>query len=118
MRKVELSVNDIECIHSTGEYVTHLFFCDPHMSCQKGMIEKNYEFIRYILPKGTSFKNINQEDCNLIMNNINSLCRDSLNGNSPYESMLFLCDEYILKLLDCYYIEPDNVDLSANLLKY
>ena len=52
------------------------------------------------------------------MNNINSLCRDSLNGNSPYESMLFLCDEYILKLLDCYYIEPDNVDLSANLLKY
>ena len=41
MRKVELSVNDIECIHSTGEYVTHLFFCDPHMSCQKGMIEKN-----------------------------------------------------------------------------
>ena len=33
-------VNNIECIHSTGEYVTHLFFCEPHMSCQKGMIEK------------------------------------------------------------------------------
>ena len=111
-------VNNIECIHSTGEYVTHLFFCNPHMSCQKGMIEKNHEFIRYILPKGSSFKNINQEDCNLIMNNINSLCRDSLNGKSPYEAMLFLCDEYILKTLNCYYIEPDSVDLSDNLLKY
>lgn len=111
-------VNNIECIHSTGEYVTHLFFCDPHMSCQKAMIEKNHEFIRYILPKGSSFKNINQEDCNLIMNNINSLCRESLNGKSPYEAMLFLCDEYILKLLDCYYIKPDDVILNDNLLKY
>ena len=110
-------VNNIECIHSSGEYVTHLFFCDPHRSCQKGMIEKNHEFIRYILPKGSSFKNITQENCNLIMNNINSLCRDSLNGKSPYEAMLFLCDEYILKKLNCYYIEPDNVDLSNNLLK-
>lgn len=111
-------VNNIECIHLTGEYVTHLFFCDPHMSCQKGMIEKNHEFIRYILPKGSSFKNITQEDCNLIMNNINSLCRDSLNGKSPYESMLFLCDEYILNILNCYYIKPDEVILNDTLLKY
>ena len=110
-------VNNIEFIHSTGEYVSHLFFCDPHMSCQKGMIEKNHEFIRYILPKGSSFKNINQEDCNLIMNNINSLCRDSLNGKSPYESMLFLCDEHILNILKCYYIKPDDIILNETLLK-
>ena len=77
-------VNNIECIHNTGEYVTHLFFCDPHASRQKGTLEKNHEFIRYVLPKGSSFKNINQEDCNYIMNNINSLCRDSLNDKSPY----------------------------------
>ena len=111
-------VNNIECIQSSGEYVTHLFFCDPHMSCQKGMIEKNHEFIRYILPKGSSFKNINQKDCNLFMNNINSLCRDSLNGKSPYEAMLFICDENILKILNCYYIKPDEVVLNNSLLKY
>ncbi len=110
-------VNNIEFIQSTGEYVTHLFFCDPHMSCQKGMIEKNHEFIRYILPKGSSLKNINQEDCDLIMNNINSLCRDSLNGKSPYEAMLFLCDECILKTLNCYYIKPDEIILNDSLLK-
>ena len=97
-------VSNIECIHSTGEFVTHLFFCDPNTSSQKGSIEKNHEFIRYILPKGSSFKNITQEDCNLIINNINSLCRDSLNSKSPYEAMLFLCNEDILKLLNCYYI--------------
>ena len=110
-------VNNIECINSTGEYVTHLFFCDPHASHQKGMIEKNHEFIRYILPKGSSFKNINQQDCNLIMNNINSLCRDSLNGKSPYESMLFLCDQNILSLLGSYYIKPNEVILNKTLLK-
>ena len=111
-------VNNIECIQSSGEYVTHLFFCDPHMSCQKGMIEKNHEFIRYILPKGSPFKNITQKDCNLIMNNINSLCRNSLNGKSPYEAMLFLCNETILKNLNCYYIKPDEVVLNDSLLKY
>ena len=111
-------VLNIECMHSTGEQVTKLFFCDPHMSCQKGMIEKNHKFIKYILPKGSSFKNITQEDCDLFMNNINSLCRDSLNGKSPYEAMLFLCDEYILKSLNCYYIKPDEVILNDSLLKY
>ena len=111
-------VNNIECIHETGEYITHLFFCDPSASWQKGGIEKNHEFIRYILPKGSSFKNITQEDCDLFMNNINSLCRDSLNGKSPYEAMLFLCDEYILKKLNCYYIKPDDVILNNSLLKY
>ena len=111
-------VNNIECIHETGEYVTHLFFCEPHMSCQKGMIEKNHEFLRYVLPKGSSFKRIDQEECDLIMNNINSLCRDSLNGKCPYEAMLFLCDEYILKELNCYYIKPDDVVLNDSLLKY
>lgn len=109
---------NIECMHSTGEQVTKLFFCDPHMSCQKGMIEKNHKFIRYILPKGSSFKNITQEDCDLFMNNINSLCRDSLNGKSPYEAMLFLCDEYVLKSLNCYHIKPDEVILNDSLLKY
>lgn len=111
-------VNNIECMHETGEYVTHLFFCEPHMSCQKGMIEKNHEFIRYVLPKSSSFKRIDQEECDLIMNNINSLCRDSLNGKCPYEAMLFLCDEYILKELNCYYIKPDDVILNDSLLKY
>lgn len=111
-------VSNIECNHHTGELITKVFYCDPSASWQKGGIEKNHEFIRYILPKGSSFKNISQEDCNLFMNNINSLCRESLNDKSPYEAMLFLCDEYILKKLNCYYIKPDEVVLNDSLLKY
>lgn len=111
-------VNNIECIHETSEYVTHLFFCEPHMSCQKGMIEKNHEFIRYVLPKGSSFKQVDQKKCDLIMNNINSLCRNSLNEKCPYKAMLFLCDEYVLEKLNCRYIKPDEVVLNDSLLKY
>lgn len=111
-------VKNIECIHKTGEVITKLFFCDSHASWQKGMIEKNHEFIRYILPKGSSFKNIFQEDCNLIMNNINNLARDSLNGKTPYEAMTFLCDKQILNLLNSYSINPDEVVLNNSLLKH
>ena len=32
------------------------------MACQQDMIEKNREFIRYILAKGSSPKNSNPED--------------------------------------------------------
>ena len=110
-------VLNIECDHKTGEQLSKVFYCDPHESCQKGMIEKNHEFIRYVLPKGTSFKNITQNDCDILKNHINSLCRDSLNGKSPYEAMLFLCDEFTLRSLNCYYIIPDEVILNQDLFK-
>ena len=34
-------VNNIECIHDTGEYVTHLFFCDPHASRKRCFRKKS-----------------------------------------------------------------------------
>ena len=33
---------------------TRIFYCNPRASYQKGMIEKNHEFIRYVFPKGSS----------------------------------------------------------------
>lgn len=110
-------VNNIECNHKTGEYISHAFYCDPSASWQKGGIEKNHEFIRYVLPKKTTFKDLTQNDCNIITNNINSLCRESLNNNCPFKAMLFLCDEKILNSLNMYYIEPDEVVLNNSLLK-
>src|SRR5574344_1901776 len=110
-------VNNIEYNHKTGEYISHLFFCDPSASWQKGGIEKNHEFIRYVLPKKTTFKNLTQNDCNRIANHINSLCRESLNNNCPFKAMLFLCNEQVLNTLNMYYIEPDEVQLNKNLIK-
>lgn len=110
-------VLNIECHHKTGELLSKVYYCAPGASWQKGGIEKNHEFIRYVLPKKTTFKNLTQNDCNIIANHINSLCRDSLNNNCPFKAMLFLCDEKILNSLNMYYIEPDEVQLNKNLLK-
>lgn len=110
-------VNNIECNHKTGEYISRVFYCDPSASWQKGGIEKNHEFIRYVLPKKTTFKDLTQNDCIIIANNINSLCRESLNNNCPFKAMLFQCDEKVLNALNMYYIEPDEVVLNNSLLK-
>lgn len=45
----------------------------PNCSWQKGSLEKNHEFIRYILPKGTSFASLIQDDCFKISSHINSV---------------------------------------------
>lgn len=110
-------VLNIECNHKIGEYITHVFYCNPSASWQKGGIEKNHEFIKYVLPKKTTFEHLTQNDCNIVANNINSLCRESLNDNCPFKAMLFLCDEKILNTLNMYYIEPDRVQLNRKILK-
>lgn len=110
-------VLNIECHHKTGELLSKVFYCDSGASWQKGGIEKNHEFIRYVLPKKTTFKNLTQNDCDILANHINSLCRKSLNNNCPFKAMLFLCDEQILNKINMYYIEPDEVQLNQDLLK-
>lgn len=110
-------VLNIECNHRTGEQITRVFYCDSHASWQKGGIEKNHEFIRYILPKGTSFENLTQNNCYIMANHINSLCRKSLNNKCPFKAMLFMCDEQTLNRLNMYYIEPDEIVLNKSLLK-
>ena len=45
-----------------GEQRTRLFYCDPQASWQKAQLEKNHEYIRYVLRKGKSFNPYKQED--------------------------------------------------------
>ena len=42
------------------DVLTKVFYCDPMSFWQKGRLEKNHEFIRYILPKGTSFDSLTE----------------------------------------------------------
>ena len=67
------------------EYRTRIFYCDPMASWQKPHIEKNHEFIRYVIPRGKSFTPYTHEDMTLLMNHINSTKRPGLNGKAPYE---------------------------------
>ena len=36
-----------------GEQRCMLFYCDPYASWQKGELEKDHEYIRYVIPKGS-----------------------------------------------------------------
>lgn len=107
----------IEKYSETGEIVSHVFYCDPNASWQKGAIEKNHEYIRYVLPKGSSFDNLTQEKVNILMNNINSISRDILNGKTPYVAAQLILSKEKIKELGIVKIKPDEVNLSPNLLK-
>ena len=75
-----------------GELLSHVFYCDPMASWQKGRLEKNHEFIRYIIPKWYDVAGLNQEQVTLITNHINSVARASLNGCTPFELAQLLID--------------------------
>lgn len=107
----------IEIDVNTGEVLSNVFYCDPNCSWQKGSIEKNHEYIRYILPKGTSFAGLTQEDCNLIASHINSVPRKSLNNISPYEASLNFINKQNIEKFNIKKIEYDDIDLSIRLLK-
>ena len=108
-------VDDIE-MDVRGE--SKLFFCDPNRSDQKGRIEKNHTLIRDILPKGTYFDNLTQEDINLICSHVNSVKRAALNGKSAYELFTFTYGEEISKLLGISKIPAEDVCQSSKLLQH
>jgi len=100
-----------------GKKRTKIFYCDPQASWQKPQIEKNHEFIRYVLPKGKTLNPYTQEDITVLMNNINSIRRESLGNKSPYE---VTTDKNILRMMELmglHKIPADEVNLTSSLLK-
>lgn len=96
---------------------THVYYCDPMASWQKGRLEKNHEFIRYILPKGSHFSNLTQEDATRMANHINSTARASLNGHTPFELAHLLLDKKLIELCRLTSIPANQVVLKPSLLK-
>ena len=109
--------DSIEININTGEKVVNLFYCDPNCSWQKGSIEKNHEYIRYVLPKGTSFAGLTQEDCYLLSSHINSVPRLSLNNSTPYDIAKIFIGQNNIDKLHIKKINNDDIDLSIRLLK-
>ena len=70
---------EIEFNSKTNEKTINIFYTEPYSSWQKGRIERNHEFIRYIIPKGISFDNLTNKNIIDMMNNINNVARKSLN---------------------------------------
>ena len=107
----------IEISPKTGEKLVSLFYCNPGSSWQKGSIEKNHEYIRYVLPKGTSFASLTQEDCSLLASHINSIPRVSLNNHSPYDSSILFIGKKNMDIFNISKVPYDDINLSIRLLK-
>lgn len=115
---IEFSKPDV--IEDNGHHVykTKLFYCDPGASNQKGKIENNHEYIRRFIPKGKSFDDYNQDDINLMLNHINSVKRDSLEGDNPYNLMKEFLPKEIIEYFDIKEIEQKDIILKNKLFNY
>ena len=100
-----------------GSRRTTLYYCDPYASFQKPNVELNHEFIRKILPKGTSFDNLCQTDINLMMSHINSYSREKLGDKSPFDMFGFIYGYTILEKLGQFKVPPNEILLKPSLLK-
>jgi IS30 family transposase len=97
---------------------TSIYYCDPMASWQKPHCEKNHEYIRKICPKTiTTFDRLTQEDVNLMMSHINSTCRKSLGGLTPFTLAKMMLPKEVLDFFALKEIPADEVILTPALLK-
>jgi IS30 family transposase len=99
---------------SQGNVRTHVFYCNPSAPYQKGSAERNHEFIRMFVPKGSSFDRYTQTDISLMMDHINSYGRPDLGDKCPYEMMEFMYGKDILDRLGSKRIPADEVTLNRS----
>lgn len=107
---------DIEFNYETGEKLINVFYTEPYSSWQKGGIERNHEFIRYIIPKGISFDNLTKKNVIDMMNNINNVQRSSLDYQTPYQLFTKIYGIDISTKFHLKEIKKDEINLSYKLL--
>ena len=103
----------MELDYKTGEKISEVYYCHPDSPEEKPELESNHKYIRYYLPKSTSFENLNERQVKAIEDNINNIPRDIFGGKTPYELTNEKYPDLIQKL-DAKYIEPDEVTLNPD----
>lgn len=99
-----------------GSKRSSIYYCEPNRSDQKAKVEKNHEYIRYIIPKGTSMDNYTQDDIDLMMSHINSTAREVLNFAIPYDMASIYLGMDSIKKLNLSKIQPDDIILKPYLI--
>ena len=99
-----------------GTKRSSIYYCEPNRSDQKAKVEKNHEYIRYVIPKGTSMDNYIQDDIDLMMSHINSTAREILNFAIPFDMATIYLGKNALKRLNLKKILPDNIILKPYLI--
>jgi len=100
-----------------GVHRTNIFYCDPYASFQKPSVELNHEFIRRILPAGSSFDYLVQDDINAMMSHINSYSREKLNDMTPHDMFCYLYGVSVPEMLGQRKINANEIILKPALLK-
>ncbi len=95
----------------TGEKLLSVYYCHPDSPEEKAELECNHKYIRYYLPKKTSFESLTPKQVKQMEDNINNIPRDIFGGKTPYELTNELYPELIEKL-NSKYIAPDDVTLN------
>lgn len=93
-----------------------VFYFNPQRSDQKVGCEVTHEMIRRVLPKGTSFDGLVQDDITLMMSHINSYNRKKLNNQSPHQLFSFLNSEKPLEKLNLNLFTANEINLTPLLL--
>ena len=104
-------------VNEDGAVRTKLFYCEPNRSDQKGALEKNHEFIRYIIKRGRTFSNLTKEKVTDMMNHINSTARPDLGGESPMALALRTFGDETLAKIGMKLIPADEVCLKPQLIR-
>ena len=101
------------------KYGIRVFYCDPGSPFQKGACENTHEHIRRVLPKGTSFDDLDQGFFDFLFSNINAIARKKLNDHSAYDlfSSMYAADTDIVSKLNIQYIDPKLIELQPSLIK-
>ena len=102
--------------NAKGAQRTRLFYCEPSSPYQKAEVERSHEFIRMVLPKGSSFNHLTPDCVRLLACHINSLIRKKLNDRSPATTFSFFHGTHVLRDLNITALNPEEVTLSPALL--
>ena len=104
---------EMEMDYDECKKISNVFYCHPYASYEKHELEVNHEYIRRVLPKGTSFANLTDDIVKKLQDNINAIPRDSLNGETPFNLTKKKYPK-LIKFLKCNYINPDDVSLNKD----
>ena len=99
-----------------GSPRSRLFYCDPCASWQKGRVERNHEFLRLVLPKGTSFDALTQDGINTVLSHVNSYTRPVLGDKAPFDLFAFIYGAGLLAGLGLHRIPANEIVLKPSLL--
>lgn len=98
------------------KYGIHVFYCDPSAPYQKGCCEVTHEYVRRVIPKGSSFQDLDQGFIDCMYSHINSTCRKKLNDHTPFDAFSSVLGSGVLeKFFNITRIDPHSVHLKPSL---